>query len=251
MNKSLRQKQKFEHLYKKPEQHDQALQTVHNFSNTNISQDAINILQKGFNFAITPKRIPVENIITNVEIALTTVEQPIADEIRLDIANILKKARPPAQNVTKKELNALKELKNNNDVLILPADKGNATVIVNNNDYHQKMITLLNSSEYKTSNTDPTTYLEKKTISLIKSTSLSDKVKQELIPREKSSRIPKIYGLPKIHKENWPLRPIVSAFNSPTHKLARYLAKELQPICVSASSYIKNSLDFLTFQWSR
>ncbi|KAK5644538.1 hypothetical protein RI129_005838 [Pyrocoelia pectoralis] len=148
MNKSLRQKQKFEHLYKKPEQHSETLKTVHNFSNTNISQDAINILQKGFNFAITPKRIPKENIITNVEIALTTVEQPTADEIRLDIANILKKARPPAQNVTKKELNALKELKNNNDILILPADKGNATVIVNNNEYHQKMVTLLNSPEY-------------------------------------------------------------------------------------------------------
>ncbi|KAK5638774.1 hypothetical protein RI129_013069 [Pyrocoelia pectoralis] len=151
-NKSLRQKQKFERLYKKPEQQTETLKTVHNFSNINISQDAINILQKGFNFAITPKRIPVENIITNVEIALTTVEQPIADEIRLDIANILKKARPPAQNVTKRELIALKELKNNNDVLILPADKGNATVIVNSNEYHQKMITLLNSSEYKTNN---------------------------------------------------------------------------------------------------
>ena len=30
---------------------------------------------------------------------------------------------------------------------------------------------------------------------------------------------PRIYGLPKIHKPDWPLRPIVSFINSPLYNL--------------------------------
>ena len=36
-------------------------------------------------------------------------------------------------------------------------------------------------------------------------------------------KAPILYGLPKIHKENWPLRPIVSQIDSPAYKLNKYL----------------------------
>ncbi|KAG8236554.1 hypothetical protein J437_LFUL016859 [Ladona fulva] len=36
---------------------------------------------------------------------------------------------------------------------------------------------------------------------------------------------PRLYGLPKVHEESLPLKLIVSAINSPTYLLARYLAK--------------------------
>ncbi|CAH8662813.1 unnamed protein product [Schistosoma rodhaini] len=41
---------------------------------------------------------------------------------------------------------------------------------------------------------------------------------------------PHLYGLPKIHKPNIPLRPILSMCRSPTHKLAKWLTKILNPI---------------------
>ncbi|KAK5650122.1 hypothetical protein RI129_001151 [Pyrocoelia pectoralis] len=236
---------KFENLTKNSTHTIKPLQTVHNLSNIIINKDTMDILEKGFNYAVTPTSIPTENIITNVEIALKDVNDHAADKIRLEVAHILKNAHLPKQNITKAQKSHLKELKNNKDILILRADKGNSTVIVNTSDYNEKMMDLLNSNEYKKSNSNPTTYLEKRTKTLINSTNLSDEIKRELIPREKSSRVPKIYGLPKIHKgNNWPLRPIVSAFNSPTHKLAGYLAKQLKPFYESAQSYIKIHLTF-------
>nr|CAH8822876.1 unnamed protein product [Trichobilharzia regenti] len=39
-----------------------------------------------------------------------------------------------------------------------------------------------------------------------------------------------MYGVPKIHKEQVPLRPILSMINSPQHKVARWLAEKLEPI---------------------
>jgi len=57
--------------------------------------------------------------------------------------------------MTTAEREALKTLKNNTDLTILPADKGNATVILNTVDYKQKTISLL-EDPYRRLNRDPT-----------------------------------------------------------------------------------------------
>ena len=57
---------------------------------------------------------------------------------------------------------------------------------------------------------------------------------------------PHIYGLPKVHKEGVPLRPVVSCIGSSVHPLAKYLAKILNPLQNRIPSNIKNSMDFIT-----
>jgi len=57
--------------------------------------------------------------------------------------------------------------------------------------------------------------------------------------------IPRIYGLPKIHKEGVPLRPIVNTIGSPTYELAKYVAKILRPLVGNTDSFIKDSQDFV------
>jgi hypothetical protein len=47
-------------------------------------------------------------------------------------------------------------LKNNTDLTILPADKGNATVILNTADYKQKIISILEDPAYRRLTRDPT-----------------------------------------------------------------------------------------------
>ncbi len=42
-----------------------------------------------------------------------------------------------------------------------------------------------------------------------------------------------------------PLRPIVSAINSPTHPLAKFLVKIISPVTGKTNSYIKNSTHFM------
>ncbi|GJQ82203.1 hypothetical protein Trydic_g23403 [Trypoxylus dichotomus] len=69
-----------------------------------------------------------------------------------------------------------------------------------------------NASTYEPIITDPTTYLEKTTRTKINNAPLTEETKKSIIPREKSSKCPEKYGLPKIYKQDIPLMPIMSTF---------------------------------------
>ena len=49
-----------------------------------------------------------------------------------------------------------------------------------------------------------------------------------LLPTGNSSPAPRFYGLPKIHKANCPMHPIVSACGMATYQPAKFLTKILQ-----------------------
>jgi hypothetical protein len=125
----------------------------------------------------------------------------------------------------------LRSLQGNTDLTVLPAEKGNATVILNTVDYNQKMASFLD---------DPTETVEKKT-ALIK-TSLPQDVAEQLRPH--GSRPSRLYGLPKIHKDGIPLRPIVSTIGSPTYCLAKHLACLRDSHLDLTPHRVKNSEDF-------
>ncbi|GJQ84213.1 hypothetical protein Trydic_g2883 [Trypoxylus dichotomus] len=52
---------------------------------------------------------------------------------------------------------------------------------------------------------------------------------------------PRLYGLPKIHKRDVLLRPIVGAISAPTYLLAKHLTTLQQPYIGEKSSYIRDS----------
>ena len=55
------------------------------------------------------------------------------------------------------------------------------------------------------------------------------------------SSIPVLYCTVKVHKKDFPLRPIVSMCNAPNYKLAEYLANMLNNCKRKSTSYIKDS----------
>ena len=59
------------------------------------------------------------------------------------------------------------------------------------------------------------------------------------------ARTPLFYGLPKVHKPNLPLRPIVSACDSPTDQLSNYVTHFIQPLVEILPSYIRDNKHFL------
>ncbi|XP_063924731.1 uncharacterized protein LOC135138683 [Zophobas morio] len=63
------------------------------------------------------------------------------------------------------------------------------------------------------------------------------------IPR--NCKPPRMYGLPKIHKNNYRLRPIVSTLECPTYNTAQYLARILKEYTGKTSSHILNSSHFV------
>ena len=56
---------------------------------------------------------------------------------------------------------------------------------------------------------------------------------------------PKFYGLPKVHKQGTPLRPIVSNIGAATYNTAKELSRILKPLVGRSRHHIQNNQDFL------
>ncbi|XP_076396721.1 uncharacterized protein LOC143265924 [Megachile rotundata] len=242
--RTQKQKEKFTKLHKPKTQVEPLKDTVKNLTDLPLTPDTLSVLAKGHKFAITPKSIPTEEIISQVENAIHNLPTEQANEIRRLTTNTLKSAKAPTSNLTKSEQKALQDIRKRKDILILPADKGNMTVIMDRNEYVKKVHDLLDNTTYRTVNKDPTPSVERATTTLIKNAKLPDPITKAILPKE--SKAPRLYGLPKIHKPNIPLRPIISTIGSPTYKLSKYLTSVLKPLTGNTPSSITNSSHFIS-----
>jgi hypothetical protein len=93
---------------------------------------------------------------------------------------------------------------------------------------------------------DPTSQIERKIRQLLTKhkTVLPVALKRKLTPY--NSKPPHLYGLPKIHKPDIPLRPIVSSIDSPCYALSEFLHKILSPLVGNTGSFVNNSEHFIT-----
>ncbi|GJQ78610.1 hypothetical protein Trydic_g11718 [Trypoxylus dichotomus] len=141
-------------------------------------------------------------------------------------------------NISSTEWKALKQLKQDESLTIIQAGKGNATVIINTEEYKQKIKMLLKPQTYVTRQRDPTSSVLRETNRLVKVSSLPHDAKKQVTVTK--ALPPGLYGLPKIHKRDVPLRPIVSAIGTPTYLLAKHLTILLQPYIGGKPSYIRD-----------
>ena len=65
---------------------------------------------------------------------------------------------------------------------------------------------------------------------------------RKVYPTEASAS--KFYGLPKIHREDVPLRPTVSSIGSVTYGVAKELSRILKPLVGNSSHHVNNSKEF-------
>ncbi|XP_046841017.1 uncharacterized protein LOC124435112 [Xenia sp. Carnegie-2017] len=157
---------------------------------------------------------------------------------------------PPPFLYSQEDLNILNNLKNDRTILITKPDKGNGIVILNKDDYTKKMDTLLSdTTKFQPLNGDPvkvTLQRENQVKSLLKklkdANSIGQETYKELYPT--GSRIGILYCLPKIHKCNIPLRPILSSINHYSYKLAKFFIPLLKPFTIS-DLIIKDSFSFV------
>ena len=85
-------------------------------------------------FAIAPRSIPFEDIIAATEATAHRLEQNTADALRTDMAEVLRKAKPLKPNMSFKQHSAVRALRNDSNIVIVPADKGKATVVMDRTD---------------------------------------------------------------------------------------------------------------------
>ena len=132
---------------------------------------------------------------------------------------------------------AINQLQKNDDIIVTKPDKGSGIVLLNKSNYVDKMNKILNDqSKFRrlgpVSSNDNTASIE----SCLQK-QLLDLVKADLMPkwiydaiRSTGSPRPRMYGLPKTHKEDNPLCPILSMTGLSHHELGKWLASLLQPV---------------------
>ena len=102
------------------------------------------------------------------------------------------------------------------------------------------------TNTYRPLNTNPTMKQKNKLINILRRVEtearLEDTTYRRMYPTGVSS--PKLYGFPKIHKKNNPLRPIVSGRGSVTYKVAKELARILKPLTGNTIHHVNNSSEF-------
>ena len=220
---------------------------VTNLSNKPLTPAQRSVLAKGPNFAVTPRQPPNLEYITAIEAACTKLSQQDAEELRADINRVLRSSHPPKPNLTKNQMAALRELKKDRDRIVLTADKGVAMVVMDRQDYINKAKHLLNQNTYKTITKDPTNTIKNKLINILKTiktkSGLGTNIYKSMYPT--GCVPPKFYGLPKIHKPDTPLRPIVSSCGSVTYGVAKELAKILKPLVGQSPHHINSTQDFV------
>ena len=120
-------------------------------------------------------------------------------------------------------------------------------VIMDRQDYINKAISLLNQNTYRSISWDPTNTTKNKLISILKR--VKNHTRLDSLNYKSMYPIgcvpPKFYGLPKIHKPDTPLRPIVSSCGSVTYGVAKELAKMLKPLVGKSPHHINGTQDFV------
>ena len=261
--------------------HDNFLKRlVTNLSSHNLSHLELTALQKGLKFVPT-SAISKENLTKSLHKFIRKMsihfhfrnndietpplwkpskwEPPIPKNTNLiryfkSITNNILQINPNLSDQNAGNLNhdlrgALFSLKNNPGIVIKPADKGGSIVILDKSEYISKIEKLLNNNRYYSLlPKDPTpnirVEIESYTEYLLRENHISKSTAHFLKPTF-PSRTPIFYGLPKIHKPGVPLRPIVSANDSPTENISSFIDYICQPLMKNLPSFIKDTKDFL------
>ena len=122
-----------------------------------------------------------------------------------------------------------------------------ALVVMNKQDYEKKAEELLNQPTYKNITNDPTTRYKNKLINLLKIIKTQEGINEALYKKlyRTGAGVPKFYGLPKIHKKETPLRPIVSSIGAVSYATSKELARILKPLVDRSPYHVHNNQDLL------
>ena len=153
-------------------------------------------------------------------------------------------------NLSKAEKIAIRELENNPNIVIKPADKGSAVVVMNIADYIREAERQLSDIRfYEKIDTDLTHEFNKAIKEELDRMLLADEIGEKCYKYlyVKKPRTALFYLLPKIHKGILPPpgRPILSANDCPTERISEFVDFFLRPLVELLPSYIRDTTDLI------
>ena len=227
---------------------------IKNMTDTHLPEEVQMMLALGPKFAVYQNKneIPVSKIIADVEhIISNTKHVEEHNVIRGKAANIISNHIHTTNNkINRKQLilhNAYLKtkqfLKNNNNIIITAADKGNITIAMDKTEY-TNLITkhFDDKTKYRKLTYDPTYKLQTKNNNIIRKLYeqkiISKSSKKQLMTF--TAQAPRPKATPKIHKPR--LRIIINSTNSPSYNMSRFL-NNLNKAIINNNYNIKNSFD--------
>ncbi|XP_070000774.1 uncharacterized protein [Penaeus vannamei] len=232
---------------------------IFNFSDKILSNDQKDLLSLGLDYCMPPNTINHTHFFLCFEKLCHTIRNckiykerwnHITSTISIVANNTFKKFKHYIKNNHEHHsfFTSLKSLKDDDNIIITRPDKGRGIVILNKDDYQNKLQSILDdSSKFKRISCDTASYLLK----------LEDKLNRLLRPIKTSigeatynllttsgSKPGFLYGLPKIHKLGHPLRPIISAVGTFNYNIAKFLVKIISPLTINQYT-IDNSFAFV------
>ena len=141
------------------------------------------------------------------------------ENVKTQLAEI--KITKPKNNLSRNEVKALKELKNNPAINLKKADNGTTIVIMNKADkMYEAKVQLHNRKHYERLKAQMVKTTQEKVNDLIsrlhQGEHIDDMTKKWLLQTPNLPRIPIFYTLTKIHKPKPVGRPIISGCDGPT-----------------------------------
>ncbi len=103
---------------------------------------------------------------------------------------------------------------------------------------------LCNNESYRKLSKNPLKKVSKNVALANKSNMSVSSINHKLI--ESNPITTRVYGLPKIHKEVDPLKPIFNTIGGLTYLLAKYLAQKLKPLVGCTESFVKDSCSYVS-----
>ncbi|XP_076043638.1 uncharacterized protein LOC143026754 [Oratosquilla oratoria] len=231
-----------------PHQIDQFI----NLSSTNLTENQRKFLNLGLNCRYISKRKSLDKRI-ELEILLDDIQQlernkKVTTSPDLQ-AQIIREANTSRGHFRSSLLSpelkaAAKELKDNDAIVIRRADKSSIFVILDKEDYMNKMMNILgDTTKFKQITKNPTNDLKTRLNRIIRcNNSTVGSPKLSLIDGD--YKLGYAYGNVKTHKQGFLLRPIISQIPSVTYKLAKRLNELITPY-TPVSYSLKSSDEFL------
>ncbi|BHF67272.1 hypothetical protein SprV_0301029800 [Sparganum proliferum] len=167
--------------------------------------------------------------------------------IRHQVSSLLM-AHRPREVLSKVERDVLREVKADKDLVIVPADKGRSTAVLDRTDYLEKAKGLLEDRQFYA----PCATNSLKALTCgINATLLSWENSGAITPtdrrmaRPQDTALARFCGLPKVHKDDAPLQPILLLKGTPTYGLAKWLFRRLKFLTAESDTTVSSSAQFL------
>ncbi|XP_063411202.1 uncharacterized protein LOC134694136 [Mytilus trossulus] len=174
--------------------------------------------------------------------------EDVIDKIKSDVVHLASNKYSSFYNTTPDEKKAIQSLRNRHDIVIKPADKGSAVVIMDKANYIAEAERQLSDERfYKKLDYDPTSEFSSKIITALQTMHNDGHIDEDTIGYLKpvNAKPGRLYLLPKIHKVNNPGRPIVSANGHPTEKISEFVDFHLRCHVENLPSHIQDTTDYL------